>query len=594
MITEIEMKFRHLRGIALRGLSAVNIIVGPNNAGKTSIFRGVQSLVSARVVEGSNYIYIGTRVVVPDDMKSKIERSSEFSSVFYRSREDDLERVGPIQWWRRDAGHRGVNYISHGNEVGASALKFIDGVCQLAPLSNVLAGKSAAGQVGTAMRASLFEDVTKPLLERQDAWRKQSYFLWHRRKSRYEESLGAHYARLDEEAEHLAGRLDHLLSETRGGLIRQRINRFMNAVVPNIGEIGIRRREHPGDQKGTIISVVFSDLQGERSLEELGGGVEQTLALALVLIGENDEGAVFIEEPESHLHESAQRRLIEQIEKHRGARQVFIATHSPVFVNEFPGANVYRVTRDTDGGAKVHPCVDRASQREVLNELGVLPSSLTQTNCVVWVEGPTETRLVRRWLELVAPELKVHQYYEFAQTGGSNLASLAADVSANDPGGLHDIMRVCRHNFIICDRDAGIGSSAVKAPVQAIERLIGKHHWITRGYEIEWYVPRAIIASVWNEKVGEHMAACLNQDEPFYARLATSGEKTKSAGEHKVKWAERFASAQFGPEVWFDGESGGELRAQVERLAAYIREANQMAVSKASSCSACGQATSPR
>lgn len=598
MITEIEMSFRHLRDLALRGLTAVNIIVGPNNAGKTSFFRGVQSLISLqRKIESGEYIRLGIRIEFPDDIKSQIGREADLAVRLFRSGEDVVQ-IGPMQWWRRDATHDGITYISHGNDLATTeTFRFLSGRCVFSPLKHFLKGKEfGAREVSTHIPVESFERVMGPIAAMRNGWLSRSYFLWHRRKSRYEETLGAHHARLDGEAEHLAGRLDHLLSETRGGSTRQRINRFMNAVVPEIGEIGIRRRAPKGEQ-GTIISVVFSDARGERKLEELGGGVEQTLALALVLIGEGDGGAVFIEEPESHLHESAQRRLIEQIEIHRGSRQVFIATHSPVFVNEFPGANVYRVTRNTDGGATVHPCVDKASQRQVLNELGVLPSSLTQTNCVVWVEGPTETRLVRRWLEMVAPELKVHQHYEFAQTGGSNLVSLAVDVPANDPRGLRDIMRVCRHNFIICDRDAGRDSSAGKAPVQDIEKLVGKHHWITSGYEIEWYVPRAIIAAVWGDKVGEHMATCAAQDEPFYARLASSGQKTKSAGNEKVKWAERFVSAQFGSDVWFgseSGEVGAELKEQVERLAAYIREANQMVTPTVAACQACGQVTPSR
>lgn len=275
----------------------------------------------------------------------------------------------------------------------------------------------------------------------------------------------------------------------------------MAAVVPGIGEIGIKRHQPEGGQQ-TLISVVFSDSNAERTLQELGGGVEQILALALVLIGERDEGPVFVEEPESHLHESAQRRLIEQIEKHRGSRQIVIATHSPVFINAFPGANVYRVTR-----------------------------------------------------------------------GAS----------------LRDIIQVCRHNFMICDRDSGVGENPAKAPVQGIAQRVGVNHWITRGYEIEWYIPQAIIASIWDSDVAAHMATCTRANEPFYERLAGSGKKTKSAGGRKVQWAERIVEKKFGSDVWFADETGQELRSQVERLATYIRQANQIVTPTPLDCRECGR-----
>ncbi|MCY1011384.1 AAA family ATPase [Nannocystis pusilla] len=283
-----------------------------------------------------------------------------------------------------------------------------------------------------------------------------------------------------------------------------------------------------------------------RSLEDLGGGVEQVLALALVLLAEPDEGAVFIEEPESHLHESAQRRLIEQIELYRGKRQVFLATHSPIFVNEFPGANVYRLSRDpTTKKTSAYSCLSKPEQRQVLDELGVLPSSLTQTNCVIWVEGPTEVRFVTHWLGLVAPKLLVNQHYTFAQTGGSNILSLAADIAPDPEAWIQDINRICRHNYFICDRDAGIGQDPAKEPVRDIDKLVGDNHWITHGYEIEWYLPDEGVEHLWGAAVAEHVRKQRSTaDVPFYEHLKASGIRgTATAGERKTAHAERIVKS---------------------------------------------------
>ena len=577
MITEIRMAYRHLREVELRDLKGVNIIVGPNNAGKTSIFRGVQCLTGEQRASDSEYLTLGTRIEVQGATYYRVDEDFEATEMV------ELEKDRLIRWLRSDTGGIGQAFTRKCSDPAKPRKRgFFDKSYQLSYRPG-----------GSFVRADNHEvSAVLDTIDRQQlAWRENLYFLWHRRKSRYEEELGTFHGRLDDEAEHVAGRLDHLLTGTRGGALRNKLNRFMDAVIPGIGDIGIRRRQAEPDGK-TLISVVFSNGREDRTLGELGGGVEQTLVLALVLLGEKDEGAVFIEEPESHLHESAQRRLIDQVVQHRGARQVFIATHSPVFVNEFPDANVYRITRGPDGVATVHACVDRASQREVLNGLGVLPSSLTQTNCVLWVEGPTETRLVRHWLTLVAPDLKVHQHYEFAETGGSNLASLAADLPGGAEGEhLRDIMRVCRNNFMICDRDAGIDKPPSKQPVKAIEALVGHHHWITRGYEIEWYIPPAVIAAVWDQAASDHVAACAAADEPFYKCLAASnGRNTKSAGKHKVLWAERVVSHGPDAATWFADPMGEDLRTNIERVAAFIREANQMTPPPIATCGECGQA----
>ncbi|MCY1011385.1 AAA family ATPase [Nannocystis pusilla] len=45
MISDLLLNFRHLEGLQLRNLAPVNIIVGPNNVGKTTLFRGIQAFV---------------------------------------------------------------------------------------------------------------------------------------------------------------------------------------------------------------------------------------------------------------------------------------------------------------------------------------------------------------------------------------------------------------------------------------------------------------------------------------------------------------------------------------------------------------------
>ncbi|MDC0718414.1 ATP-dependent nuclease [Nannocystis bainbridge] len=576
MISDLLLNFRHLEGLQLRNLAAVNIIVGPNNVGKTTLFRGLQAFALTRSnppgsADGAS---LNLDSAIPPD-QAFVLRSAHFPDHIrhYRS---EFHGKSALPRWVGDDGKiyeqvedaaRGLGGVDNG------FLRFVDAT-ELGPMIpiNLSQAKRVASRISGLHRH----------------WLSRSYHLWHRRKSHYVEMLGSHHERLDSEAEHLVARLDHVLTGLDGGRLRTDIDRFMNAVVPHIGEIGINRTR---GANGTEISVAFHDGNAVRSLNELGGGVEQVLALALVLLAEPDEGAVFIEEPESHLHESAQRRLIQQIKDHRGKRQVFIATHSPIFVNEFPGANVYRLTRDpTTKKTTAHPCLSKPHQREILDELGVLPSSLTQTNCVLWVEGPTEVRLVTHWLGLVAPELLVNQHYTFAQTGGSNILSLAADIA---PGHLEDwlqdIRRICRHNYFICDRDAGIGQDPAKDPVRNIAALVGEDHWITHGYEIEWYLPDDAVTHLWGAAAAEHVRpARTSADLPFYNHLKASKIRgTATADERKTAHAERVIKKLIPAETWFAGPTGQDLQAQLVKLVAFIRRANQLDAPAATACATC-------
>lgn len=567
MITDLKVTFRHLQKTWLNNLSGVNIIVGPNNAGKTSIFRAVQSSASERE---QPRIEIGTTL-------ASIENGPE---IFRRAGWAPGAR---LTFW--STSHRQPNRADRGiwNDGGYSALLVDRAILEKS-------SPRADWKEGPKRAEETLVTLTNSLIAEHAEWSSSLYFLWHRRKSRYQEELGSYRDRLDEEAEYLAGRLDHIQAGTGGMAARRKIDQFMAAVVPGLGEIGIRRS--PGENQRTMISIIFSN--GERTLDELGGGVEQVLALAMVLIGEKDSGAVFIEEPESHLHESAQRRLIEQILLHRGSRQLFIATHSPVFVNGLPGANIYRVTRASDGQASIYPCLDHQEKRRTLDELGVLPSTLIQTNAVIWVEGPTEARLVRHWLGLLAPELKLHQHYEFAETGGSNIVQLGADLGEDDSK-LRDIMKICRNNFVVCDLDAPIGAKPSKTPVKEIQKMFGESHWITFGYEIEWYYPREVIEKLWGAAVADHVEARTDAGVPFYQHLAASGARgTKSAEDRKVLYAERAVALGLDANIWFAGDRGEHLREHVQKVANFIRTANQIAESSPGTCAMCHQPLSSR
>ncbi len=190
----------------------------------------------------------------------------------------------------------------------------------------------------------------------------------------------------------------------------------------------------------------------------------------------------------------------------------------------------------------------------------------------------------------VTAELKLHQHYEFAETGGSNIVQLAADLDADDTKTLRDVMKVCRHNFVICDRDAGIKQNPAKLPVTDIAKTFSANHWITRGYEIEWYYPPVILEKLWSPEVAQHMATLPDANAAFYTHMAASGIKgTKTADTRKVRNAERAVALALPAEEWFAGDMGKNLLEQTTRLADFIRTANQMQTPAGTTCPQCKQ-----
>ncbi|MDP9381528.1 MAG: AAA family ATPase, partial [Chloroflexota bacterium] len=154
-------------------------------------------------------------------------------------------------------------------------------------------------------------------------------------------------------------------------------------------------------------SVVFNrPAEGyEIPLHGMGGGIEQLLMVATVLLTTGDTSTLFIEEPESHLHAGAQRFLIEQL--YQGDRQVFVTTHSPTFVNQSRPKSLYQVVR-RDNKAEVTPVRGQDALGEVLEDIGARNSDLLLSDSVLFVEGPSDGDVLAAWADILQTSLTAH------------------------------------------------------------------------------------------------------------------------------------------------------------------------------------------
>jgi len=115
------------------------------------------------------------------------------------------------------------------------------------------------------------------------------------------------------------------------------IEQFIHSALPEIGQL-----QTPIPIGGTNTGVAFKTSEKyDVRLHEMGGGIEQLLMVATVLLTTTADHPLFLEEPESHLHAGAQRFLLEKL--YDGERQVFITTHSPVFINLARPFSIYQV-----------------------------------------------------------------------------------------------------------------------------------------------------------------------------------------------------------------------------------------------------------
>jgi predicted ATP-dependent endonuclease of OLD family len=259
------------------------------------------------------------------------------------------------------------------------------------------------------------------------------------------------------------------------------------------------RREK--DQK-EIWEVFLEAANGAQvPVSKMGSGVKSILLALLALhvvpriapIPELGNYVFLFEELENNLHPAIQKRLFRYLRQFAEDKKctMCITTHSHVVIDLFsrdPAAQILHVTHDPDnkGLSLVQPISTRAHHSQVFDDLEVRASDLLQSNCVVWVEGPSDRIYFNKWIEAFDPDLREHNHFEFAFTGGTLLSHYTYD-DPNDEERI-EARRINRNAIILMDKDL---ESGLKERVRRVSDEIKRNDglaWITEGKEVENYI----------------------------------------------------------------------------------------------------------
>ncbi len=290
---------------------------------------------------------------------------------------------------------------------------------------------------------------------------------------------------------------------------------FLAALNEIFGEAKFTRlstRQYPDDSRWEVF--LHEQHKGEIPLSQSGSGIKTillTLAnLLLVPVVVHKETAIDakwifgFEELENNLHPAVQRRLFKYLRttaENTGCRFV-ITTHSNVVIDMFSHdeqAQILHVKHDSKTST-VSRVDDSAKAWAVLDDIDVRASDILQSNCIVWVEGPSDRYYFRKWVELWSDgTLQEGVHYQCLPFGGSCNAHLSFD----DPEQIEDLLaalKLSRNALLLVDSDRSEPDGKLKPNTDRLIKEIetrGGYAWLTAGREVENYIPQSLLKEKW-------------------------------------------------------------------------------------------------
>lgn len=325
-------------------------------------------------------------------------------------------------------------------------------------------------------------------------------------------------------------------SEFNSRLIEKELLDEINLIInPDVRFSRILVQQNPNE----FWEIFFEDVHAKRiALSKMGSGIKTIILVLLNLIvkprfeSKKPDNYIFtFEELENNLHPSLQRRLYNYIREYseKYSSYFFLTTHSNVVIDAFGTYKNSQLIHIKNDGIKstATTILSYSATKQILNDLGIKASDLLQTNGVIWVEGPSDRNYLNKWIELLAPELKEGLNYSIMFYGGRLLSNLSFDYEWFNSDVI-PLMKINPNAFVVIDRDGkNINPKLNNTKIRISEEIGAGNFWITKGREIENYLSDNTITNWLSNDHNYKLIFSNNKDIKLEDNILNSDSKIK-------------------------------------------------------------------
>lgn len=371
LLKSIELEnYLNIKHSKLEDFKDLNIIIGPNNCGKTSLLRAINLLGRINL---SGFAYTCSICRSVGEKLRHPKRAFPRAQVSIDQREKFLENTKIVAIF----GY----YKSEVEKI----------LPQVSEREDISAGDIFDNHIAKHLRSEFDKELLVMKEEPGNILISEhiSHFNWVEAKTKiYGRILFCPDQRLQSYKKKTIP--DHINSKNLTTSAQRRLIRFLSGIVDS----KIIDLHHSLDLVRDVENKNF-----KTSIAEQGSGVKSLICLATDILSEKQTKILLIDEPELGLNPSGKHAFLEFLLNESNEKQIFLATHDPTFVNPVlwnrKNVSIYLFSIVNNGFVKV----DLAQSKQDPNTFaGFLPHTTSLKKVHIYVEGKEDVYIFQTFL----------------------------------------------------------------------------------------------------------------------------------------------------------------------------------------------------